>query len=96
MDEDTPTTLSSALVESPEYASTMWSIPDDIRSQQKPRANILARPESLNKVPEWLRTPLRRFLRLKQRNWPGEDCPTIYQPALQPPEPYYLLFHPAL
>ena len=72
MDEDTATTLSSALVESPEYASTMWSISDDIRSQQKPRADILAMPESLNEVPEWLRTPLRRFLRLKQRNWPAK------------------------
>ncbi len=72
MDEDTATTLSSALVESPEYASTMWSIPDDVRSQQKPRADILAMPERLNEVPEWLRTPLRRFLRLKQRNWPAK------------------------
>ena len=72
MDEDTTTTLSSALVESPEYASAMWSIPDDIRSQQKPRVDILAMPERLNEVPEWLRTPLRRFLRLKQRNWPAK------------------------
>ncbi len=72
MDEDTTTTLSSALVESPEYASAMWSIPDDIRSQQKPRVDILAMPERLKEVPEWLRTPLRRFLRLKQRNWPAK------------------------
>ena len=55
MDEDTTTTLSSALVESPEYASAMWSIPDDIRSQQKPRVDILAMPERLNEVPEWWR-----------------------------------------
>ena len=47
----------------------MWSIPDDIRSQQKPRVEILAMPERLKEVPEWLCTPLRRFLRLKQRNW---------------------------
>jgi integrase len=70
MDEDTTNTLSSSLVEIPEYAPTMWSIPEDIRNQQKPRVDILAMPESLNEVPEWLRTPLRRFLRLKQRNWP--------------------------
>jgi site-specific recombinase XerD len=72
MDEDITTTLSNALVESPEYSSTMWTIPDDIRSQQKPRADILAMPERLNEVPKWLRTPLRRFLRLKQRNWPAK------------------------
>lgn len=29
-------------------------------------------PESLNELTEWLRTPLRRFLRLKQRNWPAK------------------------
>jgi site-specific recombinase XerC len=42
---------------------------DDIRSQQKPSADILAMPERVNEVPEWFRTPLRRFLRLKQHNW---------------------------
>lgn len=45
---------------------------DDNPSQQKPRADILAMPERLNEVPEWLRTPLYRFLRLKQRNWPAK------------------------
>jgi len=96
MDEAPVTTLSNVLIESPEVSPTVCSMPDDIRSQQKPSADILAMPERLNEVPEWLRTPLRRFLRLKERNWPARDCPTIYQPALQPPEPYDLLFHPAL
>lgn len=72
MDEDTTTALSSALVESTEYASTMWLIPDDIQSRQKPRVDILAMPEGLNEVPDWLHTPLRRFLRLKQPNWPAK------------------------
>jgi site-specific recombinase XerD len=72
MDETPVTSLSNVLVESPEYASTMWSIPDDMRSQQKPRADILAMPKRLNDVPEWLHMPLRRFLRLKQRNWPAK------------------------
>ena len=67
MDETPITTLSGAPVESFEYASTMWSMPDDIRSQQKQRVDILAMPERLNEVPEWLCTLLRRFLRLKQR-----------------------------
>ncbi|MBE0410424.1 MAG: hypothetical protein IBX69_11900 [Anaerolineales bacterium] len=68
MDETPVTPLSVALVESPEHASTAWSISDDHQSQQKPSTDILAMPESLNEVPEWLRTPLYRFLRLKQRN----------------------------
>ncbi|MFC2043186.1 tyrosine-type recombinase/integrase [Chloroflexota bacterium] len=72
MDEVSVTTLSGTLGESPEYVSTVWSISDDIQSQQKPRVDILAMPERLNEVPEWLRTPLRRFLRLKQRNWPAK------------------------
>jgi site-specific recombinase XerD len=45
---------------------------DDHQSQQKPSADILAMPERLNDVPEWLRTPLYRFIRLKQRNWPAK------------------------
>jgi len=69
MDEISDTTLSGTLVESPESVTTVWSIAGDIQSQQKPSADILAMPERLNEVPEWLRTPLRRFLRLKQRNW---------------------------
>jgi integrase len=72
MDEVSVTTLSGTLVESPEYVSTAWSIPDDVQSQQKPMEDILAMPDRLNEVPEWLRTPLCRFLRLKQRNWPAK------------------------
>jgi hypothetical protein len=49
--------------------SSAWSIPDDTQSS----VDILAMPEGLNDVPEWLRTPLRRFLRLKQRNWPAKN-----------------------
>ena len=72
MDEATVTPLSGTLVESPEYTSTAWLMSDDHQSQQKPSADILAMPERLNEVPEWLRTPLYRFLRLKQRNWPAK------------------------
>jgi site-specific recombinase XerD len=69
MDETPVTPLSVTLVESPEHTSTTWSMSDNHQSQQKPSADILAMPERLNEVPEWLRTPLYRFLRLKQRNW---------------------------
>jgi hypothetical protein len=54
------------------HASTAWSMPEDIQSQQKPCADIFTMPERLNEVPEWLRTPVYRFLRLKQRNWPAK------------------------
>ncbi len=32
----------------------------------------LALPEKLSALPEWLRVPLQRYLRLKQRNWPAK------------------------
>ena len=32
----------------------------------------LALPEKLSGLPEWLRAPLGRYLRLKQRNWPAK------------------------
>lgn len=70
MDEATTPPLSVTLVESPVHASTAWSMSDDHPNQQKPSTDIFAMPERLNDVPEWLGTPLYRFLRLKQRNWP--------------------------
>ena len=72
MDETLVTPFSGMLVESPVHASTAWSMLDDIQSQQKSGADIFAMPERLNEVPEWLLTPLYRFLRLKQRNWPAK------------------------
>jgi hypothetical protein len=65
MDESTITTSSDTLVTPIEQAPIAWSISDDIRGIEKPKVDILAMPERLNEVPEWLRTPLRRFLRLK-------------------------------
>jgi site-specific recombinase XerD len=72
MDEALVTALSGTLVESSMHSSTAWSISDDHQSQKKPSSDILAMPERLTEVPEWLRTPLYRFLRLKQRNWPAK------------------------
>jgi integrase/recombinase XerD len=72
MDEISITPLSDTLVETPVNSSPAWSMSDDYQSQQKPSADILAMPERLNDVSEWLRTPLYRFLRLKQRNWPAK------------------------
>jgi site-specific recombinase XerD len=72
MDEAPVTTLPDVLVETPEGATSVWSIPDDVRGHQKQSSDILAMPERLNEIPDWLRTPLCRFLRLKQRNWPAK------------------------
>ena len=38
----------------------------------QPGSDLLAMPERLNEVPDWIQAPLRRFLRLKQRNWPSK------------------------
>lgn len=38
----------------------------------QPSPDLLDLPERLNEVPGWIQTPLRRFLRLKQRNWPSK------------------------
>lgn len=94
MDEAPVTPMSITLVESSAHASTAWSMSNGNPIRQKPKADILAMPERLNEVPEWLRTPLYRFLRLKQRNWPAKDCPTLNQTAFQSIEPHHILFHP--
>ena len=68
MDESPVSTSPKTLFESPQDATTLWSMSDGALSDQNSRSDILALPERLNELPEWLRTPLRRFLRLKQRN----------------------------
>jgi hypothetical protein len=95
MDEAPTTPLSVTLVESPEHASTAWSMSDDHPSQQKPSADILAMPERLNEVTEWLRMPLHRFLRLKQRNWPAKTIQRSTRQLFNCLR-HNNLFHPAL
>ncbi len=72
MDEASVHTSLNRLFKSSENTTTLWSIPDGLQDDHKPGSDILALPEGLNEMPEWLRTPLRRFLRLKQRNWPAK------------------------
>jgi site-specific recombinase XerD len=60
--------------------STTWSTPNRITNPHKPISDLLALPERLNDMPEWIRVPLRRFLRLKQRNWPSK---TVQQSTRQ-------------
>jgi integrase/recombinase XerD len=42
------------------------------RSAHSNASDLHDLPERLKEVPSWIRTPLRRFLRLKQRNWPSK------------------------
>jgi len=72
VDEAPVPTSPNMLFKSSENTTTLWSIPDGVRSDQNSSLDILAMPERLDSLPEWLRTPLRRFLRLKQRNWPAK------------------------
>ncbi len=72
MDEASVPTSPNMLFKSPENTTTLWSLPNGLQDDHKPGSDILALPEGLNEMPEWLRTPLRRFLRLKQRNWPAK------------------------
>ena len=72
MNEPAITTLPETLVESAVHQSKAWLLLKDPQSQQKLGIDILAMPERMNEVPEWIRMPLFRYLRLKQRNWPAK------------------------
>jgi len=72
MDEAPATTSPNILFESPEDSPTLWSISDGALSDRNSSLDILPYQNVWNELPEWLRTPLRRFLRLKQRNWPAK------------------------
>jgi site-specific recombinase XerD len=58
------------MTETHQQLPSKWSVSSGIQNIQAP--DILALPENLTELPEWLREPLRRFLRLKQRNWPAK------------------------
>jgi len=38
-----------------------------------PNNDLLTIPETLNQLPDWVQEPLRRFIRLQQRNWPAKS-----------------------
>ena len=38
-----------------------------------PNNDLLTIPETLNQLPDWVQEPLRRFIRLRQRNWPAKS-----------------------
>jgi integrase/recombinase XerC len=47
-----------------------WAVSD--KTPQIQESGFLALPKGLEEFPAWLQTPFRRFLRLKQRNWPAK------------------------
>ncbi|MBI9044571.1 MAG: tyrosine-type recombinase/integrase [Anaerolineaceae bacterium] len=49
---------------------TLWAVSGKTSHVQE--RDLLALPERLEEMPVWLQTPFRRFLRLKQRNWPAK------------------------
>ena len=53
------------MLEIGQKASPDWVVADEAE-------DLYALPEKLGELPEWLQDPLRRFLRLKQRNWPAK------------------------
>lgn len=68
MGETTMTTLIPVELESAQPATS----PPATKRENLGRQDLLALPEGLSDLPEWLRLPLGRFLRLKQRNWPAK------------------------
>ena len=61
---------SEVVVETLQKTSNQWAVSGNNQIVSYP--DLLALPEGLADLPEWLRLPLRRFLRLKQRNWPAK------------------------
>ena len=60
------------LTDSPQQVTTIRSTPGGFPSILETGADLLAMPERLVEIPGWLYEPMRRFLRLKQRNWPAK------------------------
>jgi integrase/recombinase XerD len=52
--------------------TTTLPVQSNVTGSQKPGSDLLELPERLSEVPDWIRIPFRRFLRLKQRNWPSK------------------------
>src|SRR6266496_4236178 len=62
----------SALVSQSEPHQFLEAPPVPIYRSFQIIGDRLALPEKLSLLPEWLRIPLGRYLRLKQRNWPAK------------------------
>jgi site-specific recombinase XerD len=65
------TTMTSLITVKLESAQPAISHPAPQR-EHPGRMDLLALPEGLATLPEWIQSPLGRFIRLKQRNWPAK------------------------
>jgi hypothetical protein len=54
-------------------APTMEPVPFQGGEVSRPINDLLAIPEIVDQLPDWVRVPFRRFVRLRQRNWPAKS-----------------------
>jgi len=52
-------------------SDTMPKGPSPTDKVSTPLNDILAIPDRVNQLPDWVREPVCRFVRLNQRNWPA-------------------------
>ena len=55
-------------------AHTVSTVPSPGNEASVPINDLLAIPEIVNQLPDWVQEPFRRYVRLKQRNWPAKTC----------------------
>ena len=53
-------------------APTMVPVPFRGSEVSRPINDLLAIPDIVDQLPDWVRVPFRRFVRLRQRNWPAK------------------------
>ena len=54
-------------------ARTISMVPSPRSEISIPINDLLAIPEIVNRLPAWIQEPFRRFVRLRQRNWPARS-----------------------
>jgi len=54
-------------------ARTISMVPSPRGEASIPIHDLLAIPEIVNRLPAWVQEPFRRFVRLRQRNWPAKS-----------------------
>jgi len=70
MAETLPITLDDVSIHNTLPSPTEWDLPRNIALPKN--SDFLAMPEEMEKIPDWIRIPFSRFIRLKQRNWPAK------------------------
>lgn len=70
MAETLPITLDDVSIHNTLPSPTEWDLPRNITLPKN--SDLLAMPEEMEEIPDWIRMPFSRFIRLKQRNWPAK------------------------